>query len=107
MEKLMGLYVHIPFCNKKCDYCDFTSYVMDKIAQEKYLKSLFKEIDLLKDKFTNKSFDSLYIGGGTPSIVFDGFILKLSKKIFKSFNFTKDTEFTIEINPSSFINKKL
>lgn len=107
MEKLMGLYVHIPFCNKKCDYCDFTSYVMDKIAQEKYLKSLFKEIDLLKDKFTNKSFDSLYIGGGTPSIVFDGFILKLSKKIFKSFNFTKDTEFTIEINPSSFNNKKL
>lgn len=106
MDKFLGLYIHIPFCNKKCDYCDFTSFVTNTNMQKKYLKALFKEIDLQKDKFKNKIFDTIYIGGGTPSAVFDGFILKLSKKLYKSFNFAKNTEFTIEVNPSSFTKEK-
>lgn len=105
-KKPMGMYIHIPFCNRKCDYCDFVSYAMDEEAQHQYLDALFLEIDRCKDKFMETTFDSLYIGGGTPSIVFDGFILSLARKIFSSFHFAKDKEFTIEVNPSSFNRKK-
>ena len=105
-KKPMGMYIHIPFCNRKCDYCDFVSYSMDEEAQNQYLDALFLEIDRCKEKFMDATFDSLYIGGGTPSIVFDGFILSLARKIFSSFHFSKDKEFTIEVNPSSFNRKK-
>lgn len=106
-EKPMGLYVHIPFCASKCDYCDFVSYAMDEEAQKYYLEALMLEIDRYKMKFYDKKFDTLYIGGGTPSVVFNGFIKKLSEKIFSSFCFADKTEFTIEINPASFTREKL
>lgn len=105
-KKLMGMYIHIPFCNRKCDYCDFVSYSMDEVAQRKYFDALCLEIDRLKDKFLEQTFDSIYIGGGTPSIVYDGFIKDLSRKLHSSFHFARDTEFTIEINPASFNRKK-
>ena len=66
----LGLYIHIPFCNKKCDYCDFVSYSMDRKAQQLYLEALFTEIDMMKSKFYDRVFDSIFIGGGTPSIVY-------------------------------------
>lgn len=105
-ENPMGLYIHIPFCNKKCDYCDFVSYSMNKKAQQLYLEALFTEIDLVKDNFVDKTFDSIFIGGGTPSIVYEGFIASLSRKLFSSFHFADKTEFTIEVNPSSFTREK-
>lgn len=105
-QKPMGLYVHIPFCAKKCDYCDFTSYPMDNQAQIMYLKGLYEEIDQLKDNFCDRIFDTIYIGGGTPSFVYDDFISELSFKIFSSFQFTDKVEFTIEVNPSSFTREK-
>jgi len=103
----LGVYIHIPFCNKKCDYCDFVSYSMDEDAQRKYLDALKQEIDMMAPKFVKNEFNTLYIGGGTPSIVFDGFIKELSKKVFSSFHFIPGTEFTIEINPSSVTEEKL
>ena len=103
----MGLYIHIPFCSKKCDYCDFVSYSMDEEAQHRYLDALKCEIDMLALKFSSNTFNSLYIGGGTPSIVFDGFIRDLAKKVFSSFHFVEGFEFTIEVNPSSVTREKL
>lgn len=105
-KKPMGMYVHIPFCNRKCDYCDFVSFSMDEDAQQKYLDALFLEIDRCRERFLETTFDTLYIGGGTPSIVFDGFIRKLAKKLFSSFHFAEDCEFTIEVNPASFNRQK-
>lgn len=105
-EKPMGLYIHIPFCNKKCDYCDFVSFSMSRKAQQLYLEGLFAEIDMLKRKFQDKTFNTIFIGGGTPSIVYEGFIASLSRKIFSSFHFEEKTEFTIEVNPSSFTKEK-
>lgn len=106
IQKPMGLYVHIPFCSKKCDYCDFVSFSMDKKAQQLYLEGLFAEIDRVKSDFYDKTFNSIFIGGGTPSILYEGFIASLSRKIFSSFHFEDKTEFTIEINPSSFTREK-
>lgn len=105
-QKPMGLYVHIPFCNKKCDYCDFVSFSMNRKAQQLYLEALFTEIDLVKRKFNDNIFDTIFIGGGTPSIVYEGFIASLSRKLFSSFHFADKTEFTIEVNPSSFTREK-
>lgn len=106
-DKNMGLYIHIPFCNKKCDYCDFVSYSMDKKAQQQYFEALFCEIDEVKDKYINKTFDSIFIGGGTPSIVYEGFVVSLARKLYSSFHFAEDTEFTIEVNPNSFTKERL
>lgn len=105
-KKPMGLYIHIPFCNRKCDYCDFVSYSMDKKAQQKYLEAMFKEIDMVKHNFEDEIFDTIYIGGGTPSIVYEGFIVSLARKVFSSFHFAEKTEFTIEVNPASFTKEK-
>ena len=105
-KKPMGLYIHIPFCNKKCDYCDFVSFSMDRKAQQLYLEALFTEIDLVKRDFNDVMFDTIFIGGGTPSILYEGFIASLSRKLFSSFHFAKKTEFTIEVNPSSFTREK-
>ena len=105
--KNLGLYIHIPFCKTKCSYCDFVSFCYGEDKQQEYLNALLLEIEFYKNKFKDKVFDSLYIGGGTPSAVFNGFIEKLSKKVFDSFNFASDTEFTIEVNPNSFNEEKL
>lgn len=104
--KKMGMYIHIPFCSRKCDYCDFVSYSMDKSAQKDYFEALMMEIDQVKGKYVDEVFDTLYIGGGTPSIVYEGFIASLSRKLFSSFHFADDMEFTIEINPASFTQEK-
>lgn len=105
-ENPLGMYIHIPFCSKKCDYCDFVSFSMDKKAQQMYLDALFVEIDQLKSNFYGKTFNTIYIGGGTPSIVYEGFYSALSRKLFSSFNFEDKVEFTIEVNPASFTKEK-
>ena len=67
MNKL-GLYIHIPFCNKICSYCDFPKRVSKKETKAKYIDYLLKEIDLyIENGFDFKKISSVYIGGGTPS----------------------------------------
>ena len=105
-NRTLGLYIHIPFCDRKCDYCDFVSYSMDSKAQQLYLEALFAEIDMVRSEFFDKTFDSIFIGGGTPSIVYEGFIASLARKLYSSFHFLDNTEFTIEVNPSSFTREK-
>lgn len=105
-NKPMGVYVHIPFCTKKCDYCDFVSFSMDETAQQQYLEALCNEIELYKYKYADRVFDSLYIGGGTPSLVTPEFIKVLTRKLFSSLHFADYTEITLEVNPASFTRQK-
>ena len=79
---------------------------MDTKAQQLYLDALFTEIDMVKNKFMDKTFDSIFIGGGTPSIVYEGFISSLARKLYSSFHFADKIEFSIEVNPSSFTKEK-
>ena len=79
---------------------------MDSKAQELYLEALFTEIDRVKANFYDKTFDTIYIGGGTPSIVYEGFIASLTRKLYSSFHFTDKIEYTIEVNPASFSREK-
>ncbi len=98
---MAGIYVHIPFCKSKCRYCDFASFP-DKITfAESYMACVYREMSLRKDDLKDYSFDTLYIGGGTPSVVDESYIAMLVAAARKNFNLKKDAEITIEINPGT------
>lgn len=106
--KDINLYFHIPYCESKCFYCREDS---DKIPrdfnQDKYINSLIEDINSFKEIYKNKKFNSLYIGGGTPSILSEKNIKKLLRSIFDNFKFKKDSEKTFESNPNSMTKNKL
>ena len=106
-DEKLGLYVHIPFCDRKCDYCDFVSYSMGVDAQHEFKEALFKEIDMYRTKCRKMVFNSIYIGGGTPSVIYEGFIYELARKLYSTFHFEGDIEFTVEVNPNSVTAPKM
>ena len=99
----IGIYVHIPFCKKKCDYCDFISYCGKDEFIEKYVDSVKKEIEHVKIK---SEITTIYIGGGTPSYIDSKFIVQILEKI-KEKNVAQDAEITIEVNPGTVTQEKL
>ena len=99
----IGIYVHIPFCKKKCDYCDFISYCGKDDLIEKYVDSVKKEIEHVKIK---SEITTIYIGGGTPSYINSKFIVQILEKI-KEKNVAQDAEITIEVNPGTVTQEKL
>ncbi len=92
-----GLYIHIPFCRTKCGYCDFYSVTDTKLITG-FLNALFKEIDKYWEEF--REFDTVYIGGGTPSLLSLDQIKALLDKIRHAFTIPSDAEITIEVNPA-------
>lgn len=97
---MISLYIHLPFCRKKCAYCDFasTSKTGDMDA---YLRALDREINLYKEELRDQEIRTIYLGGGTPSVLGQGRLVPLFEKIQESFNLTKDMEWTMEVNPES------
>lgn len=102
--KEISVYIHLPFCERKCLYCAFTSFVSSDDVQKEYVKHLIKEIENFKDGYKAKT---IYFGGGTPSV----FRLDLLEKIFDAlknkFEIEKDAEITMEVNPNSVDEEKL
>jgi oxygen-independent coproporphyrinogen-3 oxidase len=92
-----GLYIHIPFCKRRCGYCDFYS-VTDTRLITGFLDALFKEIDKYREEF--REFDTVYIGGGTPSLLSLDQIKALLDKIRHDFTILSGAEITIEVNPA-------
>lgn len=101
-----GIYVHIPFCKKKCKYCDFISFCCNEEKIEKYFEALYKEIANKRIE-NEKEVTTIYIGGGTPSIPDSEYIVKIIENIKKRFKLTDDVEITIEINPGTITEEKL
>ncbi|HDH53083.1 MAG TPA: coproporphyrinogen III oxidase, partial [Nitrospirae bacterium] len=99
-----SLYVHIPFCLKRCIYCDFVSGIYDPQKETAYIKALKQEIVNIPD---NVSFETLYIGGGTPTALSTGSLNDLIAHIFEQCKFTIDHEATIEANPGTVDIRKL
>ena len=105
---MLGLYIHIPFCVEKCFYCDFNSYkIQNKNEKKEYIKNLKKEINLYKEEFKDKYFDTIFLGGGTPSILESEELEGIFNEIYKNFSILKDAEITIECNPGTLTKKKL
>jgi oxygen-independent coproporphyrinogen-3 oxidase len=99
-----GLYVHIPFCRSKCPYCDFYSVASTSLVS-RWLAALQKEVIHYKDRFG--PFDSLYLGGGTPTCLDVGSLRKIMETLRVHFDFTSDTEMTIEANPGDLTDEKI
>ena len=100
-DKSFSLYVHIPFCVKKCSYCDFFSLPVGKSGvPSSYVKALINEISFFARKYSVQNWKSVYIGGGTPSLLSAGDLLLLCKGIESAAPFSSvDFEFTVEANP--------
>ena len=105
MEEL-GIYIHIPFCKQKCFYCDFCSFANKNEMQEKYVEAVINEIKNIthKEKYT---VTTIYLGGGTPSILNPEYIKNILQEIKSSFKILDDAEITIEINPGTVNEEKL
>ncbi len=102
-----GLYIHIPFCMQKCNYCDFNSFKVTKEEKNRYLKNLIKEMKLYSEKLKEKDFTTLFLGGGTPTILSEEELEYVFKNIYECFNIKKDAEISIESNPGTLNRKKL
>lgn len=99
-NKKSGLYFHIPFCRSKCPYCDFFSVKYDEKLAEKYTNKVIEEI-----KKYNGEFDTIYFGGGTPSIISSELIGKIINESKAHFDISPDAEITVECNPSKNLEK--
>ena len=98
-----GLYIHVPFCRSKCPYCAFYSIPSPSLIPI-WLDGLKKEILLYKGQLD--PFDSLYVGGGTPTFLEAGVLANLMKYLFTHFDFAPDTEVTVEANPCDLTEEK-
>lgn len=97
---MKGLYFHIPFCLSKCGYCSFYSFSPREKQKDDYLSSLLSHIDEWGGK-EKLSFNSIYFGGGTPSVFGGERIFAVLQKVRETFDVSSDCEITVEVNPSS------
>lgn len=105
--KELSIYLHIPFCVRKCRYCDFLSFPAKERKIEKYQVLLIKEIETLSPYYRNHKVISVFIGGGTPSLFPEGKIEALLALLHSSFTFAESAEITIEMNPGTVTEEKL
>ncbi len=103
--KELGIYVHIPFCKKKCKYCDFTSFCLDEKKIEKYFEVLEREIEKFEVD-ENYKVSTVYFGGGTPSYPNEKYIVSIYNKLIEKFGMAS-VESTIEVNPGTITPEKL
>ena len=103
---MAGLYIHIPFCRKKCRYCDFVSFD-NEFDYAAYTAALISEMKLYKPLVDGKRFSTIFIGGGTPSIMPAELLCRIIDIARECFSFDDEIEFTIEANPESLTEEKL
>lgn len=103
----LGIYIHIPFCVKKCPYCDFTSFTPETLPEDQYIKALIRETEVRKVEVEEEvKVETVYFGGGTPSLLSPNSVKNLIIAISKEFTL-KEPEITIEVNPGTVDLKKL
>jgi oxygen-independent coproporphyrinogen-3 oxidase len=104
-----GIYVHIPYCIQRCSYCDFATYEQSQILPPiEYIQLILKEIRLYGHLLRDRTINTLYFGGGTPSLIEPIFFKKIVEELkFQGFGFSDDVEITIEINPATVSTRKM
>jgi len=105
--KQLSLYLHIPFCVRKCYYCDFLSFATTEETQVQYVQALKREIALQGKQYDHYHVDSIFIGGGTPSVLPIELMDSIMKIVRHSFQIDVDAEVTIEVNPGTVDDEKL
>ncbi len=105
--KPLSVYVHIPFCMKKCNYCDFLSAPATRERQEAYIAALCLEIEQEEKSYVNHVVQTIFIGGGTPSILTGEDISRIFRTLKQNYKFADNPEITIEVNPGTVTGEKL
>ena len=105
--KYMQLYVHIPFCVKKCSYCDFLSFSCDERTQIEYADALIREIQFYGPQCREYVVNTIYIGGGTPSWLNEDKMVEIMNTIYENFQVLEDAEISMECNPGTITASKL
>lgn len=105
--KKLGLYLHIPFCVRKCSYCDFLSAAPGPGQQEAYVKALCQDITKQGEQYKEYMVDTMFIGGGTPSLLRVEEIQAVMEAVRDAFVLSKDIEITMEMNPGTVTGEKL
>lgn len=101
-----GIYIHIPFCQRRCIYCDFYFTTNLKLL-DGYIESLTKEITLASPNYNNVEFDTIFFGGGTPSLLSTKQIESILNTVYKEYNISSKSEISIECNPEDLDNYNL
>ena len=104
---MKGIYVHVPFCMQKCTYCDFASFPKEIGKTESYFACLYRETEGRAKQYNDRVFDTIYFGGGTPSVVDAKFIAGEIRQIKKHFKLVDNPEITIEVNPGTLTPEKV
>ena len=99
----LSLYIHIPFCVKKCRYCDFTSFADKADCFDLYVGQLMREME----QYRGEGIDTVFIGGGTPTVMSAKQLEKIIGACFKNFNISSDYEFSVEANPGTLDDEKI
>ena len=99
--KELELYLHIPFCVRKCLYCDFLSAPSSEEVRSAYMQQMHKEMDMLSQNYKDYQISSVFIGGGTPSLLLPEQIERLMEQIYRCFAVLPDAEITMECNPGT------
>jgi len=101
----LGIYIHVPFCGKKCGYCDFYSLKYSRDSAEGYVQAVLRNIDHYGDSAS--AVDTIYFGGGTPSLLFPEQLSLIIERIRERFTVNEDCEITLEANPSGLTPERL
>lgn len=107
MKKNLQIYLHIPFCIKKCEYCDFLSFNADEKTQKEYIKSLIRDIRYYGENMPEYEVSTIYIGGGTPSWMDETWIQIIMSELFEAFDISPNAEISMECNPGTLTSRKL
>ncbi|HNP94708.1 MAG TPA: radical SAM protein, partial [Cyclobacteriaceae bacterium] len=103
---MAGIYIHIPFCKQACHYCDF-HFSTNTQRIDEMASALIREIDLQRDYLSNEKIETIYFGGGTPSMLSAGHLESLLHKIDQLHTVSADAEITLEANPDDLSLAKL
>lgn len=107
MERMLGIYIHIPFCASKCSYCDFYSLAGQESKMEKYRNALIKHIEEAAPQMEPYYIDTIYFGGGTPSFFGAKYICEIFNTLKRTAKVLKSSEVTVEMNPDSVAQDEL
>ena len=102
-----GLYIHWPFCQSKCPYCDFNSHVAERVDQTRWLKAYLAEIDRVGQETAGRRLQSVFFGGGTPSLMDPDTVFAILDRVRATWSVANDWEVTLEANPGSVETGKL
>jgi putative oxygen-independent coproporphyrinogen III oxidase len=107
MSKALQLYVHVPFCEKKCHYCDFASWELPAVQQRRWTEVLIRELQARAPLARGRAVDTIFFGGGTPSLLATEFLERIVAEIRSLYDLSRVREMSIECNPSSLKKEKL